>query len=220
MKKYKGVNYGYRPMSYWDDANPLAAILRNVKGENRRQMIADYWKNGSVEQLEPSILEDEQDAETVRRRGAIHPSFMGGEYLPSYLTGEVEVARICLRSTTSDVITLRARPVPEGIAYRAEDEYDGEFTLPLKVSTEPLTLEELIRQFDEGKLRDLDWDGGLSLGYNNMNAEACRFEELRHFTRITSSLYPGLNQHYESVFTDWVRESCEKRDRTRGEEAS
>jgi len=40
----------------------------------------------------------------------IHPSFMGGEYLPDYRRDEIEIARIELESTTSDVISVRARP--------------------------------------------------------------------------------------------------------------
>jgi len=43
--------------------------------------------------------------------GAIHPSFMGGEYLPGYRRNEVEIVRIELDSTTSDAISLRARPI-------------------------------------------------------------------------------------------------------------
>jgi hypothetical protein len=35
---------------------------------------------------------------------------MGGEYLPNYGRQEVEIARIALASTASDVISLRARP--------------------------------------------------------------------------------------------------------------
>ena len=119
---------------------------------------------------------------------------MGGEYLPHYLVGEVEIARICLQSTTSDVISLRARPSPEGICYRVIDEYEGQFTLPISTSLLPLTLAELIRQFDDGSLHELDWDGGLSLGYNNMNADGgSDYESLRHFTNISSSFYGRIS---------------------------
>jgi len=112
-------------------------------------------------------------------------------YLPGYHVGEVEIARICLRSTTSDVISLRARPNEAGIAYRIVDEYEGKFFLPITQSKLPLTLAELVQQFEDGELNELDWGGGLSLGYNNMNADAgSDFEELRHFTRISSSIYP------------------------------
>lgn len=37
-----------------------------------------------------------------------HPSFVGGEYLPDYKANEVQIARIELQSTTTDVISIRA----------------------------------------------------------------------------------------------------------------
>ncbi len=216
MKKYSGISYCFRPASYWSDADPLSAILRNVKGENRRQMITDYWKAGRLEDLEPSILLDEQDDETRKRRGRIHPSFIGGEYLPSYLPGEVEIARICLQSITRDVVTLRARPVPEGIAYRAADEYEGRFTLPIPVSALPLSLEEVVRQFDEGTEEDLRWDGGLALGYNNLSAENEDRTSLRRFTNISSVTYHQLWAHYEHAFVDWAAEPAKTFENSEG----
>jgi hypothetical protein len=213
MKKYSDIDYDFRPKSYWEDLAPLFAILRNVTGENRRQMITDYWNEGRLDELDPTLLVDEADEDSRKSLGRIHPSFMGGEYLPPYLTDEVEIARICLRSTTYDIITLRARPTPEGIAYRIEDEYEGEFSLPITVSTEPLTLAELVHEFEQGELQDLDWGGGLALGYNNMNADCgSDYEDLRNFTRISSSIYLQLEEHFENVFEEWVEESCSKRD--------
>ena len=211
MKKVKGISYGFRPKSYWDDSNPLQSILKNIKGENRRSMVIDFWNAGQLERLDEVLLQDELDEEDRRGLGLTHPSFMGGEYLPTYLPGEVEIARICLRSTTSDVISLRARPTPSGIAYRIEDEYEGKFTLPITQSKDPLTLEELVRQFEEGSLDQLP--GNLAAGYNDYNdynAEWQDRESLRHFTRIESNIYRQLGRHFESVFEDWVLEGCEE----------
>jgi hypothetical protein len=112
MRRSPGIRYSFRPRSYWVEADPLAAVLRNVTGENRRQMITDYWKAGQLDQLAPALLQDEAGPVVSRRLGRIHPSFLGGEFLPPYLPGEVEIARICLQSTTTDVISLRARPLP------------------------------------------------------------------------------------------------------------
>ena len=206
MKKYKGIRYGFRPKSYWEETDPLSAILRNVTGENRRQMITDYWVSGRFDELDSSLLHDELDDETRNDLGGIHPSFMGGEYLASYLPGEVEIARIKLKSTTSDVISLRARPIPEGIAYRVVDEYSAGFTLPIPRSTEPLTLAELIRQFDEGSLDDSGFENsdGLSLGYNWLNVDEDNYESLRHFTSISSQIYRQLHDHFEHVYDEWL----------------
>ena len=217
MKKYKGICYGFRPASYWEDLDPLSAILRNVTGENRRQMITDNWNAGKLEELDPALLNDVLDDAARQRLGRIHPSFMGGEYLPGYLPGEVEIARICVEATSdseqSIVISLRACPNEAGIAYRIVAEHEGGFLLPITQSKRPLTLAELVRQFEHGQLNELDFVGGLALGYNNMNAEGCDFEDLRNFTRITSTLYRQLEGHFECVYDDWVKESCAERDR-------
>lgn len=203
MKKFKGIRYGFRPKSYWHESDPLEAILRNIKGENRRRMVIDYWNAGQLEKLDATLITDELGEQERLGLGRIHPSFMGGEYLPGYLPGEVEIARICLQSTTSDVISLRARPTPSGIAYRIEDEYEGKFTLPITESRLPLTLGELVRQFEEGELDELP--GNLATGYNDMNAEFVERETLRHFTQITSTIYRQLGTHFEEVFDEWAR---------------
>ncbi len=209
MKKFKGIRYSFRPKSYWKDSDPLSAILRNVTGENRRRMITDYWNAGCLEELDTALLNDELDSETRESLGGIHPSFMGGEYLLGFLPGEVEIARICLQSTTSDVITLRARPVPSGIAYRIADEYDGRFTLPINTSESPLTLLEVINQLDEGSLDGLNCSDGLAHAYNRSNGMELDPEEasesLRGFTSIQSRVYRQLNNHFEKAYDEWFK---------------
>jgi hypothetical protein len=110
-KLYTGIDYEFRPESFWTAASdPLAAILRNVKGRNRREMIRDYYAAGKLDQLSDELLGDALNDEVRISLGKIHPTFMGGEYLPNYARQEVEIARIALASTTSYVISLRARP--------------------------------------------------------------------------------------------------------------
>ena len=110
-KFYSAINYDFRPESYWVPArSPLEAALRSVKGRNRREMIRDYHSNGLLPALSDNLLRDTLEEDTRRRLDLIHPSFMGGEYLPDYRRDEVEIARIELQSTTSDVISVRARP--------------------------------------------------------------------------------------------------------------
>ena len=96
--------FSLQPASYWEESDPLTTILRNVKGTNRRQMITDFWNQGRFSDLNPMLLTDSASPELCRELGAIHPSFMGGEYLPDFLPTEVEIARIELKSTTSDVV--------------------------------------------------------------------------------------------------------------------
>jgi hypothetical protein len=82
---YAGIDYNFRPDSYWTaSANPLEAMLRNMKGRRRRQMVRDLYAAGKLEGLSDILLSDSLDDEARNRLGLIHPTFMGGEYLPDY----------------------------------------------------------------------------------------------------------------------------------------
>jgi len=203
MKKYPNIDYTQRPHSYWDDQDVLSALLRNVKGTHRRQMITDYWRQGRVTELDEELLKDTLSSESRERLSRIHPSFMGGEYLPDYAPTEVEIARIQLASTLSDVISLRAARDPQGIRYRVVDEYEAEFSLPFETSRQPLTLKRLIRFIERTGVPDLP--GGLAFAYNEMNTESCTRAQLRHFTTLSSPIYPQLGQHFDRCFEAWVK---------------
>ena len=190
MKKYPDIDYSQRPESYWDDQDVLTALLHNVKGTQRRRMITDYWQQGRLEELEDGLLKDTLSEEAREGLGKIHPSFMGGEYLPNYESKQAEIARIELDSTTSDVISFRAKPDPKGIRYSIVDEYKSEFVLAFEISRQPLTLWRLIA-FIEGSSKP-HFRGGLALGYNQINSRYSSRKAMRYFTTITSDLYPQL----------------------------
>ena len=99
MNRYKGIDYTFLPESYWLDSTVLQALLRDVKGVQRRKMIVDYYENGNIDQLEDTFLQASLSEDQRQRFGLIHPSFMGGEYLPDCTAGETEIARIELEST-------------------------------------------------------------------------------------------------------------------------
>ncbi len=113
--------------------NQLEAALRNVKGRNRRETIRDYHSNGFLLALSDNLLRDTLEEDRRESLGLIHSSFMGGEHLPDYSRHEVEIARIELQSTTSDVISIRARPRGKRIEYSVCDEYQVESRLPQKL---------------------------------------------------------------------------------------
>ncbi|MFZ4484338.1 MAG: hypothetical protein ACOYOL_10210 [Chthoniobacterales bacterium] len=211
MKRYPGIDYTYRPPSYWEDETPVQAILKNIKGDFRREEIRKALAAGTLEAIPEEILQ-EALAENVRRfTGRIHPRFMGGEYLPDFGADEVEIARIALESTTFDVISVRARRTAKGtILYRVADEYEGEFRLWRKRSKQPLSLREIVVFLERTELDGMT--GGLILGYNNMNAEYMGRGELRQFSRIGSEFYPQLDEHCEQVFDDWVEEGQQPED--------
>ena len=111
-------------------------------------MIRDYYAAGKLDELSNELLNESLDEETRNRLGQIHPSLMGGEYLPDYRRQEVEIVRIELKSTTSDVISLRARSSGSRIKYRLVDENDSGYGLPQQSSKRPFSLRELISFLD------------------------------------------------------------------------
>jgi len=56
-KRYAGIDYGFRPESLWAAApDPLTAILRNVKGRNRQEMVRDDYAAGKLDPLSDELL--------------------------------------------------------------------------------------------------------------------------------------------------------------------
>jgi hypothetical protein len=209
-KFYSAINYDFRPESYWAPARTsLEAALRNVKGRNRREMIRDYDSWGLLPALSDGLLQDTLDEDTRRGLGRIHPSFIGGEYLPDYRRDEVEIARIELQSTTSDVISIRARPRGRRIEYSVCDEYQVEYRLPQKTSRQPLSLRDLIRFLYsvEHPEHEPEWERfGFVLSFNQTSLE-CNgdLETLEDFTSVSSDFYPEAGQHYAKAIDEWYR---------------
>ena len=77
--------------------------------------------------------------------GRVHPTFMGGEYLPDIGSTEVAIARIVIASTTQDVTSVYVRKSGSRLHYRVVDEYGGDTLNGITdhTSTRPLTLKSL-----------------------------------------------------------------------------
>jgi hypothetical protein len=204
MPKFKEIDYEFRPESYWDFPDPLQAIQANVKGTERREIIRTLWKAGRIDELPDTFLQESLSEEERTDIGRIHPIFMGGEYLPDLEPGEIEIARVELKSTTADAISVRAKKRGSGILYSVVDEYETEFRVAPAYSEKPLTLGKLVAMMD----RAVD---GQSLGmvytllnYDYDDATMSRLERLRSFTRVTSDFYPQLSLHYKKVTDLWT----------------
>ena len=211
MKKYQGIKYNFRPDNYWYDETVLQAILRNVKGTERRKMIKVFYERGVFQELEETFTKTSLTDEERKGLANIHPMFMGGEYLPDCNSNETEIARVTLRSTMQDVISIRAKKEDGELHYSLADEYDEhESYLWPNSSKKPFSLKELI-EFLDNSTQEIGYQGGLSLSYNNYNAEGgIDRESLEEFTTISSEIYPQLEEHYQHVFADWVAEEKEE----------
>ena len=205
MKRYRGINYRHRPASYWNDETLEQAVLKNIKGEFRRNQIRKALAEGALEDIPEEILKEAVSDNVRTFTGRIHPCLMGGEYLPDCTGGEVEIARISLASTTNDIMSLRAERREDGtIGYRMADEYEGMFTFHLSrtSSVRPLTMGEMVDLLETSHQHEVP--GNLVVGFNNMNAEFVGREELRHFTRISSVFYQQLFDHCDRVIEEWA----------------
>jgi hypothetical protein len=209
-KRFDDINYGFRPKSYSDAGNPLQAILKNVLGSKRRRIIHDFFAAGRLDELSDAILLDVLSDEQRAWLEAVHPSFMGGEYLPPYRTGEVEIARIELQSTTADVISVRAQPANIRYVYSICDEYESEFKVSPASSVPPLTLAELIGIIDNAGFTE-----SLGIDYTVRNYEggtrtAERLDTLKTFTRVESTFYPQITLHYRRLVQSWYLEEQQR----------
>ena len=139
----------YRPRDYFGRYDLQTELLTSVKGYARRQSIKQALEKGTLAQMPDYLKAPELDATDRQMMGRMHPMFMGGEYLPRRKSGEVEIARISIRSTTFDVTVLYARPLGQRIAYRVVDEYSGDTLAEpnTRTSLRPLTMGQMIKFF-------------------------------------------------------------------------
>lgn len=150
-------------MSYWGPQDIQTHFDSRIKGELRRRSAKAELKSGEIS---TEILSESLSDEIRDMRGAIHPWFMGGEYLPDTYSNEVEIARVTLKSTTMDVISIRARRTKHRIVYKIVDEYPEygfDYTKIKKTSIKPLTLGQLISFMDSAQ------EGGLVGGARELN---------------------------------------------------
>lgn len=192
----------YRPESYWDTDGLITGLWANIKGDARRAVVKALVSSGNLDQLNLEDLADSLSDEQRRAAGALHPSLMGGEYLPDYLPGEVEIARISMDSITRDVIAIRAMPVGRRIYYRAVDEYQRDIRLERTWSLKPLTLRGLIRLVDRANYASEC--RGLVIGFLDFSADCHgEAEPYRDFLTIDSELYPELGGWYDERVEEW-----------------
>ena len=180
-----------------------------VKGTIRREMVSENIENNVPSQLtESSLNENTRDV-----LGQIHPSFMGGEYLPDLTESEIEIGRIILESTTGDVDSIRVTRNDDGYSYRIVDEYGSTFEIPehLRKSTSPLSLREMVdlinntcRKFEDVEESE---EPGLVKGYiTYMLSEGDKDSEIMSFIRVESEFYPELFDFFEYQKELWINE--------------
>ena len=199
----------YRPVSYWDHQDPVSVVLVNLGGDLRRGVIRDFVTGpvpGPLGALESQSLGNAVDERQREALGRIHPWSMGGEYLPGYLPGEAEIARIALDSTSRDVICVRARRRSGRIHYRIVDEYESPWECRPKSSRLPLTFGQLIRLLDSANVDDCYSGGDLGDALRDIRlAGSGDPEDAAGFVEVSSVFYPEVEGYYRRKAEDWLR---------------
>ena len=101
LSKY---NIDFLPKTYWDLRDVLTLIEAKIAGKLRKDFIKKTLQDGGSvpgELLKGSLSDNLRDV-----LGSIHPSFMGGEYLPELEETDVIIATITLKSVLSDVFFI------------------------------------------------------------------------------------------------------------------
>lgn len=213
VQKTEGYDWDFRPSSYW--VGPRTQ-LTNIMGEKRRRAVEQAISDGELEIIPDEMLEVELSEDLLEMTGRVHPAFMGGEYLAAYMPGEIEIARICLDSTTADVISVRARKGKDGlIYYRVVDEYedtkDEGYTCQPEGTVLPLTFREIVSLIDsvEG-VTGAGWPcKGQTSIYRDLNydEDPCKqmLDEMVDFVTVSSDFYPEIGQWYRQEAQEWYR---------------
>ncbi len=203
VPEVEGVDLDFTPKSYFTERDLGLAIPSDIMGRARRDMArrlaADL--SADVDGMPTELLESVLTKVRRDLLGAIHPSLMGGEYLPRLRKGEVEIARISLESVTADQISVRARRTNEGIEYSIVDEYDtgGAYDLRPRVSTAPLSMRELVAMLDGAH-----GGGGAVICHLALNVDTKEdAARLLGFVSVESDFYPDLGRYYAGRIGQW-----------------
>ena len=198
-RKVSGLDLSYRPSSYFWAMEAGIRLASDIAGANRRARYQSAIEQGidlAADALISQAVLDHEDRDMI---GRIHPTFMGGEYLPRRKPQEVEIARITIASTTQDVTCVYARRTKSRIHYRVVDEYGGE-TLKgaTRTSARPLKLGQLVDFF----LSSWDLLSGLDA---NFDTDGYPRDEVHDFiVDASSSFYAEFESSVRGRVDDWL----------------
>jgi hypothetical protein len=209
MSQQSSIDLGYRPSTYWPESENREQRLSHIQGKARRDITRNALESGGISELNwigPELASESLSEQDRKAWGRIHPSMMGGEYLPQYEENEVEIARISLQSVTSDQISIRASSRDGEIHYSVVDEYETGYQLAIERSDEPLTLAELIKLLDQTSNPFNRAGGGLVRNHWEFNVEYSDPEEAVDFVSIESAFYYELDKYYAVEANLWLAE--------------
>ena len=143
------IDLEFRPKTYFRPLKLEKYLLSKVKGAVLRKKLKALFEAGRHDEVRELLGDAAFSVADRKMLESVHPMFMGGNYLPDTDEGEVEIARISIRSTTFDVTSVYAKPVDGAIHYRVVDEYGGDTMQgPSEaITSAPMTLGEFAAFF-------------------------------------------------------------------------
>ena len=205
----------WRPKSYWSPESHLHAIQHTIAGTARREFIERVAGEEEHPELIAPLLDEHLSPAERTLWGRVHPSFMGGEYLPKRREGEVEIARLEFASVTADVISIRALPHRYGLSLAIVDEYETDFVFTPKWQRKTLTLGQIQTLINTAKNPDEDsiFPKGLVFPcIDRLAQEGSDLDFLRRFIQVRSSHYPELESLFEHKLDIWYRRKMNDRE--------
>ena len=201
----------FRPSSYWDLADPIAAILQNVKGQRRREILRHHLISGEAvypDDWEEALLSPSLPARHLRILTGVHQSWLGGERLPDYLPGEVEIARLVLSTPTRAVFAVRARREDGTIRFRmVGDEDHRPWTIQPESSPHPLAFAELCALILSAAHPEWPADGR---PLDDRLRSGMPRQDGGFFVHADSEIYPGLREWCFRRAQAWAQEQLAK----------
>jgi len=183
--------------------------LSRIHGIERQVIARRLYAEHGFTALSEFLVKEGLNNEERDAWGAIGPWCMGGEYLPEVKEGEMEIARISMRSVMSDQISVRATRVPDGIEYRIVGEYEEDESwrcrLPFDTSKEPLSLGELMDLMQRSNQAGSGYPGGLfAASWAMMRDHYYDEADTIAFLSLSSPFYPGIQECYVDLAEKWL----------------
>ena len=186
MTNIEKFDLGFRPTTYFAPTDLTKHQILQIKDEFVRTHLLHLYEAQKIEEIEEVLKSHQENGDQY---GAIHPAFMGGQYLPDLAENELEIARLMIRSVTYDITAIYARFDNGKIHYRMADEYEGETLVEPSslVSDKPLSLGEMRDFFltSYSLIECLEWNDFL---WEGNKSEALDFFE------ASSDFYPGFHE--------------------------
>ena len=193
MVSVKDYNLKYRPVDYFDELS----VLTNIKGQYRRMVIRQLISKGEAETIPNEYFSQSLPEAMIKQLEEKSSRMASGEYLPDYLPGECELARIIYDTIGLEIISIRVRKDGHKFLYRVVDERDTQFTCRPKSSRKPLTLKRLIKLINNIKApKDSYFSTRLKGGDIQIILNPGGTAEIAHRFEVESEFYPTLGRWY------------------------